>query len=424
MSTVNPDTQSISLYYGNGKPNGNAAVELLRMSFSAAMDESLRKQSETTKGANGGNDSSENVAADSGFSDREGASDKITQRKNLDRAEIAAANERHREIDREYRHRTNRFETDPGNAFQGRQISTIPEIHLPELITLREILEPSISADVFQADGISIGPLTPGVPSIITVPSTLSSSLFSVSATNQEEFSGTGGNVVFAPQISTPTISQQVSSASVEELSAFTIFTASGRFGNVKRESGEKSEGKKERAATIFGSFVFPGEAASVDASEDVEAESVPGRHSPENLSKQEQRPRVSQGGNSLKELLESGAFVKASEVVDPEMLRKFTERMEIPGSEIDDRLDRDRFIRRVAAAVQSQGPLNGIVRIRLHPESLGTLMIRIGMKKGKISVHFETENADAKQLLLESVQDLKQHLASQEIELADCRIS
>ena len=130
--------------------------------------------------------------------------------------------------------------------------------------------------------------------------------------------------------------------------------------------------------------------------------------------------PKKKKEGISLNELFDSKEFVPANESYDGKLPDRIT-RITVP--DVQSQADRERFAHRVAAACQSAARRNGPIRIKLHPESLGSLTIRVSTKKGKLSVYFETETEDTKQLLLGSLDELKKQLRSMNVELEECRV-
>jgi hypothetical protein len=200
----------------------------------------------------------------------------------------------------------------------------------------------------------------------------------------------------------------------VSDLSPFTIFTVTGRLGAEKKESesGNKKSEKRERGVSLFGSLLpLP----FVD--DETPSEPIPQREPPKRQSVEPsnvEQPKQSKEGISLDELFDS-KFIPTNEPYKGELSEQIQQSI--------DTTDRLRFIRRVAAACQSAAQRNGPVRIKLRPESLGPLTIRVATKKGKLSIHFETETADAKRLLLDNLDDLKARLRRMNVELEDCRV-
>jgi flagellar hook-length control protein FliK len=77
---------------------------------------------------------------------------------------------------------------------------------------------------------------------------------------------------------------------------------------------------------------------------------------------------------------------------------------------------DRARFIQRVARAFQTAGDQGGQMRLRLSPPELGSLQMQISLKQGALTAHIQADNSTAQQALLDSLPDLRDRLAQQNI--------
>ncbi|MDR3108641.1 MAG: flagellar hook-length control protein FliK [Planctomycetaceae bacterium] len=86
-------------------------------------------------------------------------------------------------------------------------------------------------------------------------------------------------------------------------------------------------------------------------------------------------------------------------------------------------REERITFIRRVAAAMQSAAQQNGIIKIRMHPEVLGSVMLRAKMKENRITAHLFVESEDAKRLLLENMPELESNLSKQGVTIEEFKV-
>lgn len=80
--------------------------------------------------------------------------------------------------------------------------------------------------------------------------------------------------------------------------------------------------------------------------------------------------------------------------------------------------IDRTRFVQRVARAFQSVGDQAGQIRLRLSPPDLGSLQVEISVKDGGLTAHIQAENNTAQQLLLDSLPELRDRLAQQNIQI------
>ena len=79
-------------------------------------------------------------------------------------------------------------------------------------------------------------------------------------------------------------------------------------------------------------------------------------------------------------------------------------------------RVDPARFVGRVAKAFQTANERGGTLQLRLSPPELGSLHIELTVKDGAISASLQTENANARRLLLDHLPDLRDRLAQQNI--------
>jgi flagellar hook-length control protein FliK len=78
--------------------------------------------------------------------------------------------------------------------------------------------------------------------------------------------------------------------------------------------------------------------------------------------------------------------------------------------------IDPSRFIGRVAKAFQTAQDRGGTLQLRLSPPELGALRIELNVKDGVMSASLQTENANARRLLLDHLPALRDRLAEQNI--------
>jgi flagellar hook-length control protein FliK len=78
--------------------------------------------------------------------------------------------------------------------------------------------------------------------------------------------------------------------------------------------------------------------------------------------------------------------------------------------------IDPSRFIGRVAKAFQTAQDRGGTLQLRLSPPELGALRIELNVKDGVLSASLQTENANARRLLLDHLPALRDRLAEQNI--------
>ncbi len=76
--------------------------------------------------------------------------------------------------------------------------------------------------------------------------------------------------------------------------------------------------------------------------------------------------------------------------------------------------LDRVRLVQRVASACLSASNQSGTIRIKLHPESLGSVSVKIKTKNKAMNIDLEAETESARAALLENADELKRQLRSQ----------
>ena len=79
-------------------------------------------------------------------------------------------------------------------------------------------------------------------------------------------------------------------------------------------------------------------------------------------------------------------------------------------------RVDAARFVSRVSGAFQAAQERGGEVRLRLSPPELGVLQIKLTVSEGVLNASLETENAAARNVLLDNLPALRERLAEQEI--------
>lgn len=78
--------------------------------------------------------------------------------------------------------------------------------------------------------------------------------------------------------------------------------------------------------------------------------------------------------------------------------------------------IERVRFIQRVARAFQLAPERGGTLKLRLSPPELGSLQLEIQVREGVLSARVGAETPAAKSLLLDSLPQLRERLAQQEI--------
>ena len=90
-----------------------------------------------------------------------------------------------------------------------------------------------------------------------------------------------------------------------------------------------------------------------------------------------------------------------------------------LPNTSLMERVDQARLTNRVASAFRSLANQSGTIRMKLHPEELGALTIRMQIEAGQVSAKLEAETETARQVLLENIETLKKKLKEQNLEVA-----
>ena len=90
-----------------------------------------------------------------------------------------------------------------------------------------------------------------------------------------------------------------------------------------------------------------------------------------------------------------------------------------LPSTSLMEQLDQARLTNRVTAAFRSLANQSGTIRMKLHPEELGALTIRMQVESGKVVAKLEAETETARRVLLENMETLKKKLKEQNLEVA-----
>jgi hypothetical protein len=86
--------------------------------------------------------------------------------------------------------------------------------------------------------------------------------------------------------------------------------------------------------------------------------------------------------------------------------------------------IDRVRLVQRVSNAFRSMAHQSGTVRIKLHPEELGSITVRIQMHDGAMAAKLETETEAVQRALLEHLPELRERLGQQNIKIESFQVS
>jgi len=82
------------------------------------------------------------------------------------------------------------------------------------------------------------------------------------------------------------------------------------------------------------------------------------------------------------------------------------------------DQMERVRLVQRVANACLFAANQSGTIRIKLHPEALGSVAVKIRTKNKTMNIELEAETEAAKAVLLENAGDLKRQLLKHGIQV------
>ena len=94
-----------------------------------------------------------------------------------------------------------------------------------------------------------------------------------------------------------------------------------------------------------------------------------------------------------------------------------------LPNTSLLERVDQTKLTNRVASAFRSLANQSGTIRMKLHPEALGALTIRMQIESGKVAAKLEAETESAKQVLTENIDTLKRKLKEQNLEVTSFEI-
>lgn len=94
-----------------------------------------------------------------------------------------------------------------------------------------------------------------------------------------------------------------------------------------------------------------------------------------------------------------------------------------LPSTSLMERIDQAKLTNRVTSAFRSLANQSGTIRMKLHPEELGALTIRMQIESGKVSAKLETETEAARQVLSENIDSLKRKLKEQNLEVSSFEI-
>ncbi len=80
--------------------------------------------------------------------------------------------------------------------------------------------------------------------------------------------------------------------------------------------------------------------------------------------------------------------------------------------------VDQMRLIQRVARAIEVAPQNGGLLRLRLRPPELGAVRLEVALQRGKMTARIETETAQARNVLLDQLPQLRERLEGQGIHI------
>ncbi|MDR1960601.1 MAG: flagellar hook-length control protein FliK [Planctomycetaceae bacterium] len=91
----------------------------------------------------------------------------------------------------------------------------------------------------------------------------------------------------------------------------------------------------------------------------------------------------------------------------------------QLPQTSLYERIDQAMLTQRITNVFRSfAGQPDGTVRMKLHPEELGAVTLRMKTEDGRVTAKIETETQTAKNVLLGNLEQLREKLAKQNIRL------
>ncbi len=84
---------------------------------------------------------------------------------------------------------------------------------------------------------------------------------------------------------------------------------------------------------------------------------------------------------------------------------------------------ERIRLVQRVARSFTRMGPDGGQISLRLHPPELGALSVSVRIEGKSMSAHMQTESVAAREVILESLPQLRQRLSEQGFDVQQIQV-
>ena len=205
---------------------------------------------------------------------------------------------------------------------------------------------------------------------------------------------------------------------------AFTLFTATGRFGQIqntvdekeneedKEEQTEKKPKKKKQPFAMF---------------EAIHTEAI--RPSQRNLSRQSQKPLTKTAHRVAEKFREKPREVESEQSQNiktiktlEEFLNTSIQNVSMPKKGETDPPNQMQYLHRIAAACEAATPYAPI-RMKLNLEHLGTLTLRFYFKSDKLMLRFETPTKESARFLHDHLDGLKAILSERKVQLASVEI-
>ena len=234
----------------------------------------------------------------------------------------------------------------------------------------------------------------------------------------------------------------------LQSVSVMTIFTASGQMSSTKEsDDARKSPNKtseKEKTGTSFSTSASLVEQSPVRSTLfDVREFQPEYSLQPESVSRRMNHRKPEEQDHLPQQEKPIGTTVLHFQNVLADALSAQTQSQDVvpsseePESTIEIQVDRVRFVQRIAAACHSAANQNGVIRIKLNPESLGPLTIRLFSPKGSetgsssdirprqpsYALQMTASNEMTRRLILNQIDELFSALGDRNISLSSFSI-
>ncbi|MDR0870706.1 MAG: flagellar hook-length control protein FliK [Planctomycetaceae bacterium] len=329
-----------------------------------------------------------------------------SEKKNLNKSEL-----RSEQLDWDYNRRTERQETRQQEHVQKTERFRSPEFQRQPALAAPQTL--------FNRSGNS----TPAGGSIEFQSASKTAAVNTAGSAISTGLTGTDAAVNVAPLLvsaETAMLPSQNTAAFIppnvtEAVSAFTVFSAAGHLRKMPSEEKdkEKSEKKKDKSGSFLSLLQLVEKQPAQTQRKSLTDVFVSNRHETAVKPVEEKDEQTKQKNEPKKEI----PFEKLLEPLKQPVPLKETVNTTAaePQEQTEDRVQ---FVRRIAAACQSAANQSGTVRMKLDLGILGSITLWTVFKEQKLSVRFETEKEQTRQILSEGIDALRSSLAEQDITL------